>query len=62
LPYDGGLSSGPWQLVSKDEQSGVWSFQRRDDSSTVGRMRFLPHEKQTRIEMEVMTGQFPAGQ
>jgi Domain of unknown function (DUF4328) len=57
--YDAGLASGPWQLVTKDEQSGEWSFQRRGDSSTIGRIRFLGHGTQTRIEMEVMTGQSP---
>jgi hypothetical protein len=58
--FGSALSSGPWQLVSKDEQSGEWSFERRDDSSTVGMIRFLTHGQQTRIEMEVMTGQPPA--
>jgi hypothetical protein len=58
--YGSAVSSGTWQLVSKDEQSGVWSFERRDNSSTVGMIRFLTHGEQTRIEMEVMTGQPPA--
>ena len=58
--YSSAVSSGLWQLVSKDEQSGVWSFERRDDSSTVGMIRFLTHGQQTRIKMEVMTGQPPA--
>ena len=58
--YSSALPSGLWQLVSKDEQSGEWSFERRDDPSTVGMIRFLTHGQQTRIEMEVMTGQPPA--
>jgi hypothetical protein len=58
--YGSAMSSGLWQLVSKDEQSGEWSFARRDDSSTVGMIRFLTRGQQTRIEMEVMTGQPPA--
>ena len=55
--YDTSLGSGPWQLVNKNGPSGEWSFQRRGDSSTVGRIRFLGHGTQTRIEMEVLTGQ-----
>ena len=55
--YSSALSSGPWQLVSKDEQAGEWTFQRRDDASTPGIIRFLTLGQQTRIEMEVMTGQ-----
>lgn len=57
--YDASLGSGPWQLVNKDAQSGDWSFQKRGDSSTVGRIRFLGHGTQTRIEMDVLTGQSP---
>ena len=55
--YDTSLGSGPWQLVNKNGPSGEWSFQRRGDTSTVGRIRFLGHATQTRIEMEVLTGQ-----
>jgi len=57
--YGSAMTSGIWQLVSKDEQLGEWLFERRGDSSTVGMIRFLTHGQQTRIEMEVMTGQPP---
>jgi hypothetical protein len=57
--YEASLSTGAWQLVSKDAQSGAWYFQRRGDESTIGRMGFSGNGTQTRIEVQILTGQSP---
>ena len=58
--YESSFTSGAWQLDNQDAQSGVWYFERSDDPGTVGRIRFLGHGTQTRVEMEIMTGQSPS--
>ena len=57
--YEGSLATGAWQLVSNDQEDGLWYFQRRTDGSTVGRMGFSGNGTQTRIEAEILTGQSP---
>jgi hypothetical protein len=58
--YDSSLATGPWELVSKDPTSGEWYFQRRADGSVIGRILFSSHGTQTRIEVEILTGQSPS--
>ena len=58
--YEANLSTGAWRLVSKDPQGGFWYFERRTDASTIGRMSFAGSGTQTRIEVQILTGQSPA--
>ena len=51
------LSGGAWQLVGKDPDSGFWYVQRRTDDSTIGQMGFSGSGTQTRIEVQILTGQ-----
>ena len=57
--YDSSLATSQWELVTKDQASGEWYFQRRADSSVIGRILFSSHGTQTRIEAEILTGQSP---
>jgi hypothetical protein len=57
--YEASLTAGAWQLVSKDPQTGLWYFQRRTDESTIGRMGFSGSGTQTRIEVQILTGDWP---
>ena len=58
--YDSSLTTGAWQLVNKDPESGLWYFQRRTDASVIGRIGFSGNGTQTRIEAEILTGQLPS--
>ena len=57
--YEDRLTGDTWRLVDKDPASGEWYFQRRADSSVIGRILFSSHGTQTRIEAEILTGQSP---
>ena len=57
--YEQRLSGGPWQLVGKDPDNGFWYVQRRTDESTIGRISFSGSGTQTRIEVQILTGQSP---
>ena len=57
--YEGSLTAGAWELVSKDPEDGLWYFQRRNDGSIIGRIGFSDSGAPTRIEAEILTGQSP---
>ena len=57
--YEQRLSGGAWQLVGKDPDNGFWYVQRRTDESTIGRISFSGSGPQTRIEVQILTGQSP---